>query len=474
MEMADERDLDAEIREALEGMAVRPAPDRLLDQVAAIPAAASSGALRALGRPNPSRLRLGFSLASAAIVAIVIGGALYFRGGIQNAASASTPPASASSIAAETASPTPASSTSAIASTPSPSLVAVAPSSSPNASPTAPDAIPPDFQPLSVTFVSADMGWALGSAGCGANTCPVIVRTLDGGRTWSRIAAPPTPVDYAGDYQAGSGVSGLRFADPLDGWAFGPGLWATHDGGKTWKQISIPSLPNGAVAALEASSGAVQVVAYDGSTDFRIASSPVSSDALTLAKLSVPVGAGPVPEVQLVLQGQAGWVLENDRVVTAGARLVNGTWQTWQPPCLDVLGPATLAAANAQELNAVCTEGIWGPAPGGQQGDHLYRSSDGGQTFVETGPQLAVSGPIGAPSASTIVASSGGSQLVMTIDGGLTWNAASLPTQSAGLSVGYLGFTTPTQGVLIASDTNNRSQVLMTRDGGHTWTLVQF
>jgi photosystem II stability/assembly factor-like uncharacterized protein len=473
MEMTDERDLDAEIREALEGMAVRPAPDRLLDQVAAIPAAAPSGALRALGRPNPSRLRLGFSLASAAIVAIVIGGALYFRGGIQNAASASTPPASASSIAAETASPTPASSTSAIASTPSPSLVAVAPSSSPNASPTAPDAIPPDFQPLSVTFVSADMGWALGSAGCGANTCPVIVRTLDGGRTWSRIAAPPTPVDYAGDYQAGSGVSGLRFADPLDGWAFGPGLWATHDGGKTWKQISIPSLPNGAVAALEASSGAVQVVAYDGSTDFRIASSPVSSDALTLAKLSVPVGAGPVPEVQLVLQGQAGWVLENDRVVTAGARLVNGTWQTWQPPCLDVLGPATLAAANAQELNAVCTEGIWGPAPGGQQGDHLYRSSDGGQTFVETGPQLSI-GLIAAPSPSTIVAAGGQSQIVVSVDGGLTWKAASLPAHFGSFYTGYLGFTTPTQGVLIASDTNNRSQVLMTRDGGHTWTLVQF
>jgi hypothetical protein len=318
------------------------------------------------------------------------------------------------------------------------------------------------------------MGWVLGSAGCGANTCPVIVRTLDGGRSWTRIAAPATSLDYAGDYQAGSGVSGLRFADPLDGWAYGPGLWATHDGGKTWKQLTILGLPGGAVAALEASAGAVQVVAYDGNTTFRIASSPVASDALRVSTLTVPVGAGPVPEVQLVLQGQAGWVLENDRVVTAGARLVGGTWQTWQPPCLDVLGPATLAAANARELNAVCEFGVWGPAPSGRQGDHLYRSSDGGQTFVETGPQLAVSGPIAAPSASTIVAGGGQSQVVLSVDGGLTWNAASLPAQSTSFYVRYLGFTTATQGVLIASDLGSRTQLLMTRDGGRTWTPVKF
>ena len=468
--MADERDLDAEIRATLEGMAERPAPDRLLDRVAAIPRAEPTSG--PLGRSSPSRPRLGFGLATAAIAAIVIAGALYFRGGIQNGASETTPPASASSVAAAT--PTPAPSTSLSKPTPAPSVVAVAPSPSPTPSPTSSDVVPADFQPLSVTFVSADMGWVLGSASCGANTCPIIVRTLDGGRTWTRIAAPATSLDYAGDYQAGSGVSGLRFADPLDGWAYGPGLWATHNGGKTWKQLTIPGLPNGAVAALEASAGAVQVVAYDGNTTFRIASSPVVSDALRVSTLSVPVGAGPVPEVQLVLQGQAGWVLENDRVVTAGARLVGGTWEAWQPPCLDALGPATLAAANARELNAVCEFGVWGPAPGDQQGQHLYRSSDGGQTFVETGPQLAVSGPIAAPSASTIVAGGDGSQVVISVDGGLTWSAASFPAQSTSFYVRYLGFTTATQGVLIASDPGSRTHVLMTRDVGRTWTPVQF
>jgi hypothetical protein len=468
--MTNERDLESEIRDTLEGMAARPAPDRLLDQVAAIPTA--EPALGALRRSSPSRPRLGLSFASVAIATIVIAGALLLRGGSQNGATGSTPPASGSSLAAATSTPTP-----------EPSVIAVAPSPSlsPSPSPSAasPDAIPADFQPLSVTFVSADMGWVLGSAGCGSNTCPVIVRTLDGGRTWTRIAAPETSIDFGGnffgnDFQAGSGVTGLRFADPLDGWAFGPGLWATHDGGTTWKQFTIPGLPDGAVLALEASAGAVQLAAYDGNTTFRIASSPVSSDAWLLSGLKVPVGAGPVPEVQLVLQGEAGWVLENDRVVTAGARLVGGTWEAWQPPCLTFMGPATLAAANARELNAVCTAGVWGPAPSGQQGDHLYRSSDGGQTFVETGPQLSVSGPVAAPSPSTIVVAGGQSQIVVSVDGGLTWKAASLAGQSASFYVGYLGFTTATQGVLITSDSGGRTQLLMTRDGGHTWTPVRF
>jgi photosystem II stability/assembly factor-like uncharacterized protein len=451
-------------------MAERPAPDRLLDQVSAIPRAEpTSGALR---RSSSSRPRWGFGLATAAIAAIVIAGALYFRGGIQNGASQTTPPASASSVAAETPTQTPSQTPSDATPTPAPSVVAVVPSLSPSPSATSPDAIPPDFQPLSVTFISADMGWVLGSADYAADSSPVIVRTLDGGRTWTRIAAPDASLDYPGNLQAGSGISELRFADPLDGWAFGPGLWATHDGGKTWKQLSIPGV-SGGVAALEASAGVVHMAAYGGQTTFLIASSPVSSDSWRLSSVSVPAGAGPAPEIQLVLQGKTGWLLENDRVVTAGARLVNGTWQTWQPPCLDVLGPATLAAANDRDLNAVCTVGVWGPAPGGQQGDHLYRSSDGGQTFVETGPQLSV-GPIAAPSTLTIVAGGGQSQVVLSVDGGLTWSAASFPAQSTSFYVRYLGFTTATQGVLIASDPGSRTHVLMTRDGGRTWSPVRF
>jgi hypothetical protein len=470
--MTNERDLETEIRDTLEGMAARPAPERLHARVASIPTVEpTSGALQP---SSPSHSRLGFSLASAAIVTIVIVGALSLRGG-GNGTNPSTPPTGASSVVAGTPTQTPSQSSSASSPTLSPSIVAVAPSPTPSATSVSPDAIPADFQPLSVTFVSADMGWVLGSASCGSNTCPVVVRTLDGGRTWQRSAAPDTSLVATGDYQAGSGVSNLRFADALDGWAYGPGLWATHDGGRTWKQLSISGL-SGGVAALEASAGAVQVVAYDGAQSFRIASSPVSSDALKVSAITVAIGAGPPAAVQLVLQGQTGWLLENDRTVVAGARLIGGTWQTWQPPCLDVMGPAVLAAGSARDLTAACDVGLWA-AP---QGEHLYRSSDAGQTFVETGPQLPVNGveAIAAPTTSTIVAAGYGPinsvELVASNDGGLTWTVV---LNAGPVRVTYLGFTTATQGVLITSDSGGdqgHSQLLMTRDGGHTWTPVRF
>lgn len=477
--MTEERDLDAEIRATLEGMASRPAPDRLLDRVAAIPAGEpTSGALR---RANPSRPRLGFSLATAAIATIVIAGALFLRGANQSGATASTPPASASSLVAATPTQTQGQTSSEGTPTPAPSIVAVAPSPSPASSPTSPDVIPADFQPLSVTFVSANMGWVLGSAGCGANTCPVIVRTLDGGRTWTRIAAPDTTLEAMNDHRGGPGGFGLRFADQLDGWAFGHVLWDTHDGGLTWKQVAIPGLPDGSLVALEASAGNVQVTGFADAGGFRMATSPVSSDSWRLSTVTVPAGAGPVPQPQLVLQGQAGWLIENDRVVTGGARLVGGAWQAWQPPCLDVLGPATLAAANAQDVTAVCDVGLWGTP----QGDHLYRSSNGGQTFVETGPRLPVDGvvSIAAPSSSAIVVAgygpnAAGAEVVASTDGGLTWTVALSPGQLGTSSVSYLGFTTATQGVLITSNGGGNSpeltQLLMTRDGGRTWTPVKF
>src|SRR5439155_26248360 len=37
-----------------------------------------------------------------------------------------------------------------------------------------------------------------------------------------------------------SGVTGIRFADALHGWVFGPALWATSDGGATWRRQAPP------------------------------------------------------------------------------------------------------------------------------------------------------------------------------------------------------------------------------------------
>ena len=324
------------------------------------------------------------------------------------------------------------------------------------------------LSPASVTFVSADDGWVLGTGTCSGAPCAAIARTVDGGRTWTGVSAPAAAIVPGGD-QGPPGISRLRFADARDGWAFGPDLWATHDGGATWARLTIPGLPaDAAIVALESANGKVHAAVLDGQ-DYRVASSPVGADDFRLSAVRVPVGAGPVPAVQLVVSGAAGWLIENDRAVVGGARLVNGAWVAWQPPCADVVGPAFLAASSPTELAAACDVGLWGTSTG----DHLYVSHDGGSTFVESGTAvlLTTAAQVAAASPSTIVVGgfdAKGAVLVATFDGGRTWAVVA----RLGATIADLGFTTAAQGVVITAPADGTASLLMTRDGGRTWRAV--
>jgi hypothetical protein len=270
--------------------------------------------------------------------------------------------------------------------------------------------------------------------------------------------------------QATSGVSGLRFADANNGWAFGPDLWATHDGGTTWARVTIPGVPADApVFALETAAGIVHAAVLDGG-DFRVASSPVGSDGWSVSPVRVPVGAGPVPTVQLVLSGAAGWLVENDRTVVGGARLADGSWVAWTPPCAHVVGPAFLTASSPTELAAACDVGLWSSSTG----DHLYLSHDGGSTFAPSGIAAPLTMAAMAAMASPSVVVVGGidatgSVLAATTDSGRTWKVVErLPAGQ----IADLGFTTATQGVVIVGGVGGSASLLMTRDGGQTWHAV--
>jgi photosystem II stability/assembly factor-like uncharacterized protein len=181
-----------------------------------------------------------------------------------------------------------------------------------------------------------------------------------------------------------------------------------------------------------------------------------------------------VPSVQLVLSGGAGWLLENDRVVDGGARLVNGSWKAWTPVCSDVTGPGYLAASSATDVLAVCIVGLWSTP----QGIHLFVSSDGGSSFAETGPELPLNGANGVatPGTSTMVVAGGNSGsgvLLASFDGGASWSSV-LHVSSAS-ELDDLGFTNSSQGVVVATNpATGAGRLFMTRDGGHTWSAGQF
>jgi hypothetical protein len=347
------------------------------------------------------------------------------------------------------------------------------PSTSPTSAPSpSSTVVPAGFKALSVTFASPTEGWVLGVEDCGTATCGTIAHTLDAGRTWSTIPAPATSVNPSGGTNAPSGVSTLRFADPTDGWAFGPELWVTHGGGQTWNRLSVSGLSGDPVVALEAAHGIVYAVFLDGAHDrFRIASTPVGSDIWTLSPLSLPIGAGPIPAIQLVLSGAAGWIIQNDRTVVNGARLVNGVWRSWQPVCSGVVGPAYLAASSSTDLVATCDIGAFSSP----QGVHLYVSSDGGMTFGESatavpaqqGYVIASPDPSKIVIGATPVNGANTSVLLGSFNGGASWMVVAKPSD---VSFTDLGFTTTTQGVVITS----AGQLLMTRDAGDSWAAASF
>ena len=150
-----------------------------------------------------------------------------------------------------------------------------------------PAPVPASFRPTSVTFIGTDTGWVIGQAGtpghCATQYCTSIARTDDAGKTWTGVPAPVTgPADGA------TGVSQIRFLNLSDGWAFGPGLFATHDGGHTWTQVvtnglrvtALETVGDRAFALFASCTGTGAAFAAQ-CTSYTLYSSPAAADAWT-------------------------------------------------------------------------------------------------------------------------------------------------------------------------------------------------
>jgi photosystem II stability/assembly factor-like uncharacterized protein len=264
-------------------------------------------------------------------------------------------------------------------------------------------------------------------------------------------------------------------------------LWSTHDGGVSWHQAGLPGLnAQASITGLEAAAGRVVVAIVPAqATTVHLDASPVGSDTWSDIDSGVPVGAGPVPSSELVLQQSRGWLLQNDRTVVGAVRLGGARWTAWTPPCQTANGPAALAASTAIDLVAVCGEGEWGPAqnlPAGAGGagtgtgpasTWLFRSSDAGASFQAVGPVPLPPGSleVASPAPATVVVGGSSPDLYASFDGGHTWRSV---YRGASATWSYLGFTTLNQGVAITSTPSGSAAMLMTRDGGHSWAPVSF
>jgi hypothetical protein len=346
--------------------------------------------------------------------------------------------------------------------------------------PAGPPSVPVNFAATSVTFVSQSSGWVIGQAGkpgrCFTQYCTSVAGTSDGGKSWHGVPAP-----RIGPPDGGTGVSQIRFLEGLNGWAFGPQLWATHNSGQSWtavplggrRVLSLETVGNEAFAVLARCTGAGAQFAA-GCTRFWLYSAPARSDNWTqvpgTGRVSVPAGSG--SSAALVLAGARGYWYTPDGALWSGPVTRGATWSavgTSALPCTPGApqpdgrpSQGQLAAAGPGDLTLACPGSA---QAGGRQQELIYTSSDGGQNW-----QQKSAAPVDGTA--TSLAATGGVMALATTrgieasaNGGGTWRTAH---QGPADGFSYVGLTSSAQGVAVPADSSQHA-VWFTYNGAQTW-----
>ena len=349
--------------------------------------------------------------------------------------------------------------------------------------------VPANFQPTSVTFDSKTAGWVIGQAGTPGHCadknpyiCTSIVRTPDAGKTWYGGPAPKT-----GAPAGPSGVSGIRFLDGVNGWAFGPELWSTHDKGNTWNKVAaadgsrvtdLETVNHRAYALFASQCSGVSGADFAvDCTSYALFTTTADSDNW------VPVGgstngltdAGAPTSAVLAVTDATGYLVAPDGTLYSGPVGRRGAWSK-QGTVACQPGPAQanglpsrvlLALQSSTQLAVACM----GPSFGGVT---IFTSSNSGATWTQQ-PATAWSG-VTRPTAATSLADAVNGTLVLATRNGLDvlpagtsqWERATVQPAEPGGGFIYVGMTDWDQGVAVAADAG-RHEIWMTFDGAKTW-----
>jgi photosystem II stability/assembly factor-like uncharacterized protein len=314
-----------------------------------------------------------------------------------------------------------------------------------------------------------------------------MVRTTDGGQHWAGIPAPRDALATTG---MSTGVTEVRYADPSNGWVYGPDLWSTHDGGATWTALRV----GGAtpfVEDLEASGGMVDLVAASGcdpqttpTCSVQLWQATVGSDNFQPVP-GVTLPSGSVGRGALTLHGRTGYLLaegQEGAPVPILWRTTDGTHWTQGPSvCANNFGVASVAAIDSQRAAALCA----GEPGAGSSSKQLYATSDAGATWVPEGtpaPTGGDGGTLAAADAPTlaIATASGAAEIYRTTDGGATWQTA-LQLDDGGLGWGDFGFTDASHGLAVhgpvafagsGGGLADPATLFLSSDAGVTWDPV--
>jgi hypothetical protein len=322
------------------------------------------------------------------------------------------------------------------------------------------------FVPEDVTAVGTDQWWVLGSdtAGCTGAACTRILATVDGGQTFASIPTPP------------AAVTGLRFRDPQDGWAYGPTtVWSTHDAGAQWSASGFPGMT---VEDLETSGSYVYaVVCRSGAARSACSLERSPRDADGWQSLSLPTDVAPSSYVPKSLNVHGDYVALAFRASAASEAgnqsrvLISGDDAEHFSEvsiCPGSEGIASLYVVSSQDVWATCSTGNLAG---------VWSSDDGGVVFTA----VEQSSGYGEPNWGTIAATSAthlelaGTQLLVSDDGGRTFQVA----LDNGDDWSVVGFTTTEAGFALsypsgATGSGRPTGLWRTVDAGFQWNEVAF
>jgi photosystem II stability/assembly factor-like uncharacterized protein len=345
------------------------------------------------------------------------------------------------------------------------------------ASPPAGGPVPAGTTATSVSFISTQTGWVLGTARCAHRPCSMILRTEDRGQTWVGLPAPRERISAP----EGSGLWGLRFADANRGFAYGNGIWQTTNGGASWARVSSPgrfvfSLEAVQDRELVAVTAACSLGGGSCRHKLSVFHRPIAGGRWRRVARSGPQAF----EASIAVHGGAVWVLTGQRLFHSSN--AGRIFSPYAQPCprhgASLPLPASLAD-DGPHVYLLCV----GQGFTSHTVKYVYRTRGNGSGWRLVGrpPAEGDGGELAAGSDRAIMLAtySAASWLFRSQDSGRRWRTP-LTQADGGLGWSDLGFTTPRDGVVVQGPARRDGggvrpgELLLSSDGGQTWHAVQF
>ncbi len=329
---------------------------------------------------------------------------------------------------------------------------------------------------VTATAVAGAAGylWLLGTYPCPTGTCPVVMRSTDGGKSFVRVGSPPLSVDA------------VEFANREDGYAYGAqgsddetALYWTGDGGKTWR-LALAQFREERPSAVVVASGRAYVLvpkdcsAYGQCKSLELASSAVTGDTWTITPLRVDAANN---LVGLAAFGSKVWLITTLDGGSYAVLLVSddGGRSFANLPSTGMLGLGCYATATSAMT-------LWGFCPTGSLG-YPVRSTDRGRDFTTMSGwnrghhRPAGNGGLIFPlSDNEAVFEPNGQGMWLTRDGGAHFSFVRFSSLWQSHSYGfYITFASATTWLVLGvrQEPGENSLMWRTTNGGRSWQSVK-